>query len=99
MSRRHPEGIPKASQAAVTLLTLTILVFAMATPSVGLPSLMDKKFANCTALNDVYPGGVAKNRTFTNKGGATTYTPSVKPKIYKANASKDRDKDGIACER
>jgi hypothetical protein len=80
-------------------LTSTILVFGAATPSIGLPSPMDKKFANCAALNDVYPGGVAKNSKVSNKGGATNYTPSVNAKVYKANASKDRDKDGIACER
>jgi hypothetical protein len=35
----------------------------------------------------------------TNKGGATKNTPAVKPAIYKKNVSKDRDKDGIACEK
>ena len=76
----------------------TLMAFVMVTPSSGSPSLLGKKFANCEALNEVYPGGVAKNSKVTNMGGATNYLPVVKPKIYKANASKDRDKDGIACE-
>lgn len=99
MSRNLPGGVLTVAKVVVAMLAPTILVVAMTTPAVGLPSLVDKKFANCEALNNVYPGGVAKSRKVTNKGGATTNTPSVKPKIYKANASKDRDKDGIACER
>ena len=77
----------------------TLIAFAMVTPSNGSPLLMGKKFANCESLNEVYPGGVAKNSKVTNMGGVTNYLPALKPKIYKANSSKDRDKDGIACER
>jgi hypothetical protein len=58
-----------------------------------------QKFSNCSALNKVYPGGVAKSKSSKNKGGATTQKPTVSAKIYEENRSKDRDKDGIACER
>ena len=84
------------------------LVILPATPSLGSPALgavvsktvmFEKKFANCSALNKVYPGGVAKSSKVKNKGGATNYAPEVNSKIYEANKSKDRDKDGIACER
>jgi hypothetical protein len=61
--------------------------------------VLDSKFANCSALNKLYPGGVAKNKKVQNRGGETKETPAVKPNIYKLNSSKDRDKDGIACER
>lgn len=71
----------------------------MALASSSSPVSFEKKFSNCEALNKVYPGGVAKNKKATNMGGATSYIPLVSPKIYKANVSKDRDKDGIACER
>jgi hypothetical protein len=81
------------------LLTGTYFGLVASPPSVGAQFFLDKKFANCAALNKVYPGGVAKNKKVSNKGGATNYNPVVKPKIYKANSSKDRDKDGIACER
>ena len=77
----------------------TFLASTIVAPSSGSPSLTNKKFANCAALNAVYPGGVAKDSKVTNIGGATNYLPVVKPKIYKANSSKDRDKDGISCER
>lgn len=99
MNSEYKGGILRALKAVSAVFLATFLAFAIVTPSSGSPSLAGKKFANCTALNDVYPGGVAKNNKVTNKGGATNYLPIVKPKIYKANASKDRDKDGIACER
>lgn len=41
----------------------------------------------------VYPYGVAKTKAAARKTGAK-YAPSV----YKANSTKDRDKDGVACE-
>ena len=68
-------------------------------PAHSAPIVFEKKFANCEALNKTYPGGVAKNKKATNRGGESSYIPVVSLKIYKANVSKDRDKDGIACER
>jgi hypothetical protein len=53
-----------------------------------------KKFKNCTELRKVYPNGVAKSAQAAGQTGAV-----VNPKIYSANASSDRDKDGIACEK
>ena len=57
-----------------------------------------KKFKNCTELNKVYPGGVAKPGAI-NKGGATKNQPTFNAALYKANIKSDRDKDGIACEK
>lgn len=57
-----------------------------------------KKFKNCTELNKVYPGGVAKPGAV-NKGGATKYKPTINAALYKTNKKSDRDKDGIACEK
>jgi hypothetical protein len=82
---------------AVSMLLLADSGMALAASSS--PAGFEKKFSNCEALNKVYPGGVAKNKKATNMGGATSYVPLVSLKIYKANVSKDRDKDGIACER
>ncbi|WP_249435791.1 excalibur calcium-binding domain-containing protein [Paenibacillus sp. Marseille-Q4541] len=58
-----------------------------------------KKYKNCTELNKVYKGGVAKSSSVKNKGGKTKYKPHVSAALYKANSSKDRDNDGIACEK
>jgi hypothetical protein len=82
---------------AGTLVVSALL--ASANPTYATPISFERKFANCTELNKVYPGGVAKNGKVTNKGGATKNTPAVRPAIYKKNVSKDRDKDGIACEK
>ncbi len=62
------------------------------------PLVLDKKFSNCASLNKVYPGGVAKAKNWKNKGGEIKNIPSVNAKVYAENQSKDRDKDGIACE-
>lgn len=56
------------------------------------------KFKNCTELNKVYPGGVAIPGAV-NMGGTTKKVPHYDAKLYKANKSSDRDKDGIACEK
>ncbi|PSL41836.1 excalibur calcium-binding domain-containing protein [Planomicrobium soli] len=58
-----------------------------------------KVYANCTALNKDYKGGVARTSSVKNKGGKTNYKPFVSKALYDANKSKDRDKDLIACER
>jgi hypothetical protein len=55
-------------------------------------------YRNCTELNKVYKGGVALPGA-KNKGGKTRFTPMFNKALYDANKSKDRDKDGIACEQ
>ena len=62
-------------------------------------SIVTKTYSNCTALNKVYPGGVAKSSKAKNKGGKTKNKPTVNSAVYTANASKDRDRDNIACEK
>ncbi|AZU64072.1 hypothetical protein CHR53_23990 [Neobacillus mesonae] len=57
------------------------------------------KFKNCKDMNKVYKGGVAKSSKVKNKGGKTKYKPFVSKALYDANKARDRDKDGIACER
>lgn len=56
-------------------------------------------YKNCTELNKIYKGGVAKDAKTTNKGGKTKHQPFVSAEIYKLNSKSDRDKDGIACEK
>lgn len=66
-----------------------------------------KTYKNCTELNKVYQGGVAKIKTAKNtkivKGkkvlATSKYKPLVSADIYIANQKHDRDKDLIACER
>jgi hypothetical protein len=87
----------KTSIATTVFLTLacsTVSLDAMAAVEI-----QDKKFPNCAALNAVYPGGVALSKNSKNRGGVTKRAPKVNAAVYKENKSKDRDKDGIACER
>ncbi|AKP48638.1 MULTISPECIES: excalibur calcium-binding domain-containing protein [Bacillus] len=58
-----------------------------------------KTFKNCTEMNKVYKGGVARSASVKNKGGKTRYKPYVSQALYDANKKLDRDHDFIACER
>ena len=89
----------KRTSVAVSVAVLLLLPGLTTAASATEISFVAKKFSNCTALNKTYPGGVAKSATVVNKGGKTKVKPSVNAKIYKENKSKDRDGDGIACER
>lgn len=83
---------------SIILATTLVLGISILSPTFTDAAAI-KVFKNCTELNKVYPGGVAKDAKVTNKGGKTKYKPTVSTELYKANANKDRDKDGIACER
>jgi hypothetical protein len=56
-------------------------------------------YKNCTEINKVYKGGVARSASVKNKGGKTKYKPFVSKELYDANKKSDRDKDLIACEK
>lgn len=58
-----------------------------------------KTYKNCTEINKVYKGGIARSSKVKNKGGATKYKPFVSQALYDANRKSDRDNDLIACER
>lgn len=61
-----------------------------------------KRFANCTALNKVYPHGVGKTGARDKVSGKTRPVTKFKvdTRLYNAQkATLDRDKDGIACEK
>jgi hypothetical protein len=79
---------------------LIITIVLVALNSIAVPSFATspKVFKNCSALNKVYPGGVAL-RGAINQGGTTKITPKYDNALYKANRKSDRDKDGIACEK
>ena len=78
------------------LLVIATLVFTVGLTSPG--NAAAKVFKNCTELNKVYPGGVAKPGAI-NLGGVTKKEPKYDLGLYKANKKSDRDGDGIACEK
>jgi hypothetical protein len=88
----------KMKKIIVILLSLG-LVFSMGLTYKAEAKTRVIKFANCKEMNKVYRGGVAKSSTTRNKGGKIFFKPFVSSAIYYANTGRDRDKDGIACER
>ncbi|MFD0051023.1 excalibur calcium-binding domain-containing protein [Actinomycetes bacterium NPDC127524] len=85
---------------SVILLSLgLVLGFSFSTGDNAKASTKIITYKNCTALNKVYKGGVAKSSKVRNKGGKTHYKPYVSSALYSKNIHSDRDKDGIACER
>ena len=56
-------------------------------------------FANCTALNKVYPHGVGLKNAHDYTSGTPVTNFARKPLVYKANSESDGDGDGIACEK
>jgi hypothetical protein len=83
-----------ASKWAIWVLAFSLIVL------LPIPNSYAKaiSYKNCTALNKVYPGGVALPGAV-NKGGLTRYEPTFNRALYNANKKSDRDKDGIACEK
>jgi hypothetical protein len=92
--------VSSVNKAKKVLVLPIVLVFALsAGVAQAAPLVVEKKFDNCAALNKVYPGGVSKSAKSANKGGKTKQVPTVNLKVYNENKTKDRDGDGIACER
>jgi Excalibur calcium-binding domain len=89
---------------AATVIALTATA-ALALPAEAAPAA--KAYANCTAINRVYSGGIARSGV---KFNTTHYRGKVYHRalkghvkfstaLYEANRKSDRDKDGIACEK
>jgi hypothetical protein len=85
------------NKLGVAVLVLLLSGSGMMAANASSP-IVEKKFSNCADLNKVYPGGVAKSAKWKNKGGEIKNKPVVNAKVYNENSSRDRDKDGIACE-
>jgi len=82
------------------LLAFTIAIsFSFSSVNVEAASPKVVSYKNCTELNKVYKGGVARSASVKNVGGKTNYKPFVSQAIYDANKKSDRDKDLIACEK
>jgi Excalibur calcium-binding domain len=58
-------------------------------------------YKNCASLNKVYPHGVGRSGAKDHVSGSSkpVKTFKVSTKVYNANTGRDRDKDGIACEK
>jgi hypothetical protein len=58
-----------------------------------------KKYSNCTKLNKVYKHGVGKPGARDHTSGKRVTTFTRNKAVYQKNTARDRDKDGIACEK
>ena len=95
---RRPLSLAAALGLAV-VLALAPASAGSAAPAVG----GAKSYANCTAINAVWSGGIAKVGVTKNRtpSGSRALKGQVKHSnaLYAANTKSDRDKDGVACEK
>ena len=57
------------------------------------------RYKNCAALNKVYKHGVARDKVARDKAKKPVKGYVVNKKVYVLNVTKDKDKDGIVCEK
>ncbi|QDY44855.1 Excalibur calcium-binding domain-containing protein [Planococcus glaciei] len=89
----------KLSFAVMSLMVALSFTFSAAPMPADAAGTKAKTYKNCTEINKVYAGGIARSSKVKNKGGKTKYKPFVSQALYDANKKSDRDKDLIACER
>jgi hypothetical protein len=92
MSKKITRSVALAAVAAVAALPLGAGTAQAAGPA-------PREYANCTALNKVYPHGVGKFGARDKTSGTRVTTFTRNNKVYSLNTKSDRDKDGIACEK
>jgi Excalibur calcium-binding domain len=63
----------------------------------GVPAA--RRYTNCKALNRVYPHGVGRPGAHDKTSGQPVTNFRVNSKVYASNRARDRDHDGIACEK
>lgn len=103
---RHPREETYVAADAAALGVCDAPMTATATPAepTSAPgNALIQVFQNCSELNAVYPGGVARVGVTGNSvsGSLRPFgtTPHFDEALYGANRARDGDKDGIACER
>jgi hypothetical protein len=88
----------------LTKLALACAASAVLVAGSGLTTAADaapaKRFSNCTQLNKTYKHGVGRKGAHdhvTSGRPVTNFTRNTT--VYKQNTARDRDKDGVACEK
>jgi hypothetical protein len=74
------------------------MVFTLV-PAGSAYSMSSSGFQNCTAMHKVYRHGVGRVGARDHTSGKPVTTFKRSNRLYNANKSLDRDKDGIACEK
>lgn len=88
----------------ITKLVLACALSAALVTGTGAVTTADavavKKFGNCTQLNKTYPHGVGKKNAHDHVSSGKPVTNFTRnTTVYKQNTGRDRDKDGVACEK
>ncbi len=81
------------------LLAVAVSAAAIAVPLQTVSAEAVTDFANCTALNRVYPHGVGLKHAHDHTSGTPVTNFARRPAVYRANSESDGDGDGIACEK
>jgi hypothetical protein len=88
------------TRAITALLAASLALAGVGVASAsGAVDVAARNFANCTALNKVYPHGVGKWGAKDHTSGTRVTTFKRSNDLYRANDGMDRDGDGIACEK
>jgi hypothetical protein len=89
----------KLKLVSMTLAVTAVATVASATTAHG--AVAPKRYANCAALNKVYPHGVGRPGAVDKVSGRTRPVTNFvrNKKVYDLNRGRDGDKDGVACER
>lgn len=92
MSKEHKRSLALAAVVSVVALPLGVGAAHAAIPA--------RDYANCTALNKVYPHGVGKFGARDKTSGTPRVTNFTRNnRVYGLNDESDGDNDGIACEK
>jgi endonuclease YncB( thermonuclease family) len=86
---------------AFSTATTAVLLLAGTAVTSAEASTTAKTYANCTALNKVYPHGVGKTGAVDRVRGSTKPVTNFTRNnaAYAANTKSDRDGDKVACEK
>ena len=84
---------------ATRYLGRAVAVVVLIAALMVVPAASAKVFPNCKSVDARYPHGIAKNAHASTHAAGLTGRPFVSAKLYAQNHTKDRDKDGVACEK
>jgi hypothetical protein len=78
---------------------LAVIAVLMAFGPVTSTGAAVRSFKNCTAMNRVYPHGVGRTGARDHTSGTPVTNFRRSNAGYSRNRARDRDRDGIACEK
>jgi hypothetical protein len=88
------------SALRISLMVAAFAVLAApANSAVTSPLATPGKYSNCKALNAKYPHGVGRVGARDKTSGVPVTNFKRSNRLYRLNKARDRDRDGIACEK